>query len=58
MFCNLHYGYFVNFTYISKWKILHKIYKKTVVETCDNDDINTILVTKVIVELLHKLVEK
>ena len=54
MFCNLHSAYRVNFTYISKCKILRESISKTVVKTCENDLNNTILVTCVKVELLHK----
>ena len=41
------YGvYGVNFNYISKCRILHKIFLKTVVKNCGNDLSNTILVAK------------
>ena len=47
MFHNLHSAYGVKFNYISKCKIQHKIFLKTVVETCENGFSNTILVAKV-----------
>ena len=50
MFQNLHYAYRVNFNYISKCKIIHTIFKKAVVKSCENDFSNTILVVKVKVE--------
>ena len=53
MFLNFHCAYRVNFN-ISKCKILHKIFLKTVVKTCENDFSNTIFVAKVKVKVLHK----
>ena len=50
MFYILHSAYGVTFNYISKCKILHKIYLKTVVKTCENDFSNAILVAKVKIE--------
>ena len=50
----LHPAFGVNFKYISKCKILHKIFLKTVVKTCENDSSNTIFVAKVKVSGLHK----
>ena len=47
MFHNLHSAYGVNFNYISKCKILHKIFLKAVVVTCEKDFSNTIFVAKV-----------
>ena len=54
MFLNFHCAYGVNFNNISKCKILHKIFLKTVVKTCENDFSNTIFVAKVKVKVLHK----
>ena len=50
MFHILHSAYGVTFDYISKCEILHKIFLKTVVKTCENDLSNIILVAKVNVE--------
>ena len=50
MFHNLHSAYGVNFNYISKCKIQHKMNLKTVVETCENGFSNIILVAKLKVE--------
>ena len=50
MFQNLHYAYRVNFNYISKCKLIHKIFQKAVVKSCGNDFSNLILVVKVKVE--------
>ena len=55
---NLHSAYRVNLNYDSKCKIQHKNISKTVDKICVNDLSNTILVTKVKVELLYKMVEK
>ena len=54
MFHNFHsaYIYGVNFHYISKCKILHKIFLKTIVKICDFS--NTIFVSKVKVKVLNK----
>ena len=46
MFQNLQYAYRVNFN-ISISKIIHTIFKKAVVKSCENDFSNTILVVKV-----------
>ena len=43
MFHIFHPAYGVTFNYISKCKILHKIFLKTVVKTCENDFSSTIL---------------
>ena len=43
----LHFAYGVNFNYIPKCKILHKIFLKKVVKTCENDFSNTTCVAKV-----------
>ena len=51
MFQNLHYAYRVNFNYISKCKIINKIFQKIVVKSCGNDVSNTGLVVKVKVEI-------
>ena len=50
MFQNLHYAYRVNFNYISICKIIHTIFQKAVVKSCENDFSNTIIVVKVKVE--------
>ena len=50
MFQNLHYAYRVNFNYISICNTIHKIFKKAVVKSCENDFSNIILVVKVNVE--------
>ena len=50
MFQNLHYAYRVNINYISICKIIHTIFQKAVVKSCENDFSNTILVVKVKVE--------
>ena len=47
MFHNLHSAYRVKFNYISKGKILHFFFFKTVVKTCENDLSNKILFAKV-----------
>ena len=39
-----------NFNYISKFKIIHTIFQEAVVNSCENDFSNTILVAKVKVE--------
>ena len=50
MFQNLHYAYRVNFNYISICKIIHTIFQKAVVKSCENDFSDTVLVVKVKVE--------
>ena len=54
MFLNLNCAYGVNFNDISKCKILHKIFLKTVVKTFENDLSNTIFSVNVKVKVLHK----
>ena len=58
MFHNLHSAYGVNFNYISKCKILHEIFLKRVVKTCENDFRNTIFVAKVKVKVLHSWLKR
>ena len=47
MFHNLHSAYGVNLNDISKCKIVHKIFLKRVVKTCENDFSNAIFIVKV-----------